>query len=147
VKRTIFYLPLLAIVAACGSHDESKTPVVNTVPAKEAAKPVAENANNETVIRDSTEKLFQNPFDPDAVYLLSQKNGTARALTILIKRDSQEGTQYSRWLFNCVDHTAQNMGVAANLQDLEKSTNSIPAAAQTYQANTRLGAVAGAVCP
>jgi len=99
------------------------------------------------IAKDYTEKLFQNPFDPDAVYFLSQRSGTPQALVILIKRDSQDGTQYSRWQFNCVDQTAQNLGVATNLQDLSKSVNSAPTASTHFESKSKIGAIASAVCP
>jgi hypothetical protein len=96
--------------------------------------------------RETTERLFQNPYDAEAVYFISQKTGTPDALTVLIKRDSQQGTQYSRWLFNCVDHSAQNFGVTASVQALENAANSLPSKTQHYQSATRLGAIAEAVC-
>lgn len=98
------------------------------------------------VVKETTERLFQNPYDADAVYFLSQKNGTPEALTVLIKRDSQEGTQYSRWLFNCTDNSAQNLGVASSVQALDRAENSMPSKSQKYEAASRLGAIANAVC-
>jgi hypothetical protein len=142
VTRKLFCLCALGLLYACSPADQSKSPPPEST---EAAKPAAKK--NDVIVKDDKEKLFQNPFDPDAVYFLSQANGTANALSVLIKRDSQDGTQYSRWQFNCVAQTARNFGVAKNLLDLDKATNSMPSAPQHYELKSRLGAIAGAVCP
>ena len=149
--RIVFAASFLLALQSCAPNDEAKSAGAksSTSPsaAKEAAKPSTNGANDGTVAKDYTEKLFQNPFDPDAVYFLSQRSGTATAMSVVIKRDSQDGTQYSRWQFDCIGQTAQNFGVTKSLQDLSKSTNSMPAAPQHYEPKTKLGAIASAVCP
>lgn len=145
-------LPLaLLLLQGCGRSDDSKSaPTISSEspPANSASQAAEQTANDHALIaNDFTERVFQNPFDADAVYLLSQKSGTRRALNVLIKRNSQQGTQYSRWQFNCDAHTAQNFGVAENLEDLNKSSNSIPSAPKPYELKSRLGAIATAVCP
>src|SRR5215831_20695003 len=146
MRSFILSLLSLLIVSSCGDSKTSATPAENSAPSSAATKPESRSAAN-TPTKDYTEQLFQNPFDADAVYFLSQKEGTPAALSVLIKRDSQDGTQYSRWQFNCVEQTARNLGVAASLQELEKSVNSMPSAVQHYELKSRLGAIATAVCP
>jgi hypothetical protein len=148
MKRFALGAVSLVLLSSCGdSNVNSSQPVAaqssETPPPKSEARANA----NAAIAKDYTEQLFQNPFDADAVYFLSQKDGTAKALSVLVKRDSKDGTQYSRWQFNCVDHTAQNLGVSKSLQDLDKTTNSMPSAVQRYELKSRLGAIASAVCP
>jgi hypothetical protein len=148
MNRIALAFSICALLQAC-SREHDNNAGQTFAPEKTAtleSRAPAISADAE-IPKDDTEHLFQNPFDPDAVYFLSQKNGTAHALNVLIKRDSQAGTQYSRWQFNCVDRTARNFGVTANIQDLSKSTNSTPSALQRYEAKSRLGAIASAVCP
>ena len=143
-------LSLLGLLQACSPSDDAKLstakPQLSATSA--ATEPTKTNtANDAAIAKDYTEKLFQNPYDADAVYFLSQRSGTPKALVVMIKRDSQQGVQYSRWQFDCVAQTAQNLGVATNMQDLNKSTNSMPTSPQHYELKTRLGAIATAVCP
>jgi hypothetical protein len=136
-------MALTLLLQACGAGgDQSSTSVPATM------KPVASvsQSGSNVTIKEATERLFQNPYDTDAVYFLSQKNGTPEALSVLIKRVSQDGTQYSRWLFDCNKGTAQNLGVAASIQALDSAANNMPSKSQKYQANTKLGAIANTVC-
>ena len=150
MKRIVLSLATLLVLCSCGSNDSSVSAQPKSTSTNTAATPKSESrvaASNAEIAKDYTEQLFQNPFDSDAVYFLSQKSGTPQALSVLIKRDSQNGTQYSRWQFNCAEQTAQNFGVAENLEDLNKAINSSPSAPQHYELKSRLGAIATAVCP
>lgn len=147
MNRIALCLPVLLLLCACEPKDESRAPTPAAPIVQAAQNTAPAKSGEEVVIKDYNEKLVPNPFDPDAVYLLSQKNGTEKALVVLIKRDSQEGTQYSRWQFNCIDHVAQNLGVASSIQGLDKTVNSMPSAPQNYEVKSRLGAVAAAACP
>src|SRR5215471_8786471 len=145
MKRFALGAVWLVMLSACGDSKMNGAQPVAAQPSEASSSRTEARAGaNAAIAKDYTEQLFQNPFDPDAVYFLSQKDGTSRALSVLIKRDSKDGTQYSRWQFNCVDQTAQNLGVAKSLQDLDKSANSMPSAAQHYELKSRLGAIATA---
>jgi hypothetical protein len=132
----------LFVLSSC---TKTEAPPVAVVAAPQAPIPEVRPDPTEPV-NETTERLFQNPYDTDAVYFLSQKNGTPEALSVLVKRVSQHGTEYSRWLFNCNDSTAQNLGVAANVQALDRAENSMPSKSQPFEAASKLGAIAAAVC-
>ncbi len=134
MKQTSICLPLLLLLHACSPGGDAKDGAkdhANTRTSSDTAGPAPV-----VVARENTERLFQNPYDTEAVYFLSQKNGTPDALTVLIKRDSKDGVQYSRWRFNCVDKSAQNLGVAANIQDLDKPEDSMASKSQHYEEKT-----------
>jgi hypothetical protein len=143
MSRIVLSMALMLLLQACGLGEDKNAarpaPLPLTPETKSAAEP-------RPAAKESTERLFQNQFDAEAVYFLSQKNGTPEALSVLIKRVSQDGTQYSRWLFNCNDHTAQNLGVAASIQALDVAANSMPSKSQHYETASKLGAIATTVC-
>lgn len=141
--RVVLMLVGAVLLQACDPVNRAPAPAL---PNAESASPVESAVPDKPAVRDTTERLFQNPYDTDAVYFLSQRNGTLDAMSVLIKRVSQEGTHYSRWVFNCKQSTAQNFGVATNLQALDAARNSLPSEPQHYTATTRLGAIAAAVC-
>jgi hypothetical protein len=144
VNRSAFVVTLALLLQACGdTGSKPATPAPAAIPAP-AANSAAAPASDP--MREGTEKLFQNPFDTDAVYLLSQKTGTPEALAVLVKRVSQNGVQYSRWLFNCTEKTAQNMGVAESIQALDIAANSMPSKSQPYEDKSKIGAIATTVC-
>ena len=143
VNRIVFCIALALCLQACSDDGNN---AAKSAPVVEKTEPAPKQTGAGVTIKEATERLFQNPYDTDAVYFLSQKNGTPEALSVLIKRVGPEGTQYSRWLFNCTNHTAQNLGVATSIQALDNSANNMPSKSQKYEANTKLGAIATSVC-
>jgi hypothetical protein len=144
VTRTLLVLSLAFVLQACG--DRSSKPAPASAPAHTGAEVLAASTPPPDPMRAGTEQIFKNPFDVDSVYLLSQKTGTPDATAVLVKRVSQDGVQYSRWLFNCVAKTSQNLGVAENIQSLDSAANSIPSTSKPYEEKSKIGAIATAVC-
>ena len=146
MSRFVTSIVLALVLQACGQTGDQNFKRAETPAAKPSEVKTSSFATSGVTIKEATERLFQNPYDTDAVYFLSQKNGTPDALSVLIKRVSQDGTQYSRWLFNCVDRTAQNIGVGSSIQAVDIAMNSMPTKSQSYEANSKLGAIANTVC-
>ena len=143
MNRIVSTLMLTSLFVLSSCTKTEAPPVAAAAP----QMPIPEVTPDRTeAVNETTERLFQNPYDADAVYFLSQKNGTPEALSVLVKRVSQDGTQYSRWLFNCNDSTAQNLGVATSVQTLDRAENSMPSKSQSFEAASKLGAIAASVC-
>lgn len=144
MNRIVLCIALALCLQSCSDDkkDAVQSAPVATKPEAAASRPAPAGVT----IKEATERLFQNPYDTEAVYFLSQKNGTPEALSVLIKRVGPEGTQYSRWLFDCNNHTSQNLGVAASIQALDNAANNMPSKSQKYESNTKLGAIATSVC-